>query len=239
MNLLKKITAVCALIASISILMTFSAAAANFTDTDGHWAKDTITALADKGIINGTSDTTFNPDGAVTRAEFLKMVMNAVGIAPYDSVADKVLDASPDEWYAVYLKSALDKGLIPSSMVMSYSETVNTWTDENGNTASGVTYGGAFSGGLSISREEMAFIASEMYQYVLNPSMMKKMQPAKTTDFTDKSEIADWAVSGVNFACANGFVLGMGDGSFQPEGSTTRAQAAVVISRIMALISEG
>ena len=48
-----------------------------FSDIDGHWAESHIKTLADKKMVDGIGDGKFNPNGAVTRAEFLKMVMDA------------------------------------------------------------------------------------------------------------------------------------------------------------------
>ncbi len=35
------------------VLVSFNLQAFAYTDTDGHWAKDTIETLSSKGIING------------------------------------------------------------------------------------------------------------------------------------------------------------------------------------------
>ena len=52
---------------------------ASFSDIDEHWAKSYILDAAEKGIISGYPDGTFLPDKPVTRAEFTKMVNNALG----------------------------------------------------------------------------------------------------------------------------------------------------------------
>lgn len=59
------------------IIMTSVCAFAKFNDIDENtlsWAGEAISALSDKGIINGYGDGTFRPDGNVTRAEFAKML---------------------------------------------------------------------------------------------------------------------------------------------------------------------
>ena len=50
---------------------------ADFSDLEGHWAKDTVEQLADEGVISGFEDGTFRPDQSVTRAEFTKMIVQA------------------------------------------------------------------------------------------------------------------------------------------------------------------
>ena len=55
---------------SLAAVMTLSqAAAANFTDTAGHWAKTYIEELSQKGKIQGYEDGTFRPDAQVTNLE--------------------------------------------------------------------------------------------------------------------------------------------------------------------------
>ena len=64
----------CALLA----IMVFSVpvfAAANFSDLpDSHWGYVSVARLVNSGTINGYQDGTFRPSGAVTRAEFVKMM---------------------------------------------------------------------------------------------------------------------------------------------------------------------
>ena len=50
-----------------------------FTDIDGHWAKNSISICASRGIINGMGDGTFAPDSQVTYEQILKMIVCALG----------------------------------------------------------------------------------------------------------------------------------------------------------------
>ncbi len=77
--------------------------------------------LADKDIIHGVSDTEFNPDGTVTRAEFLKMALGTVGIADVPYRSGECLDVTASDWYGGCVQSALDKGLIPENMIGNYA----------------------------------------------------------------------------------------------------------------------
>lgn len=51
-----------------------------FTDISGHWAEEYVTAAYNDGLVEGDGTGKFNPDASVTRAEFLKMAMDACGI---------------------------------------------------------------------------------------------------------------------------------------------------------------
>ena len=58
-----------------SVMTTTGAHAAGFTDIGGHWAESAVNTLAGLGVVNGVTDTLFMPDGTVTRAQYLKMVI--------------------------------------------------------------------------------------------------------------------------------------------------------------------
>ena len=54
----------------------------NFADSQNHWAIGYISALVEKGIINGYEDNTFKPDASITRAEAVKVINAALGRTP-------------------------------------------------------------------------------------------------------------------------------------------------------------
>lgn len=218
----------------IMLLMFVSTVqAVDFKDTENHWAKNTINRLANLGIVNGVSDTEFNPNGVITRAEYLKMMMNFVNVETTPYRYGECLDAVNSDWYAEYLQSALDKGLIPKEMIASYKVSIQTATDDNGKIISKAVYSGAFNGGLPIEREEMAAITMNLYQYSLDSYMVKGMGGTEKSDFTDTNDISVWALPGVKLAVSSGFIQGMEDGSFKPRETATRAQAATIIGRIL------
>ena len=220
---------IAAAVTAVMMLTTLSASAASFTDISGHWAEATIIDLADRGIVNGVSATEFNPNGTVTRAEFLKMAMEAMKIGTVTARNGECLDARSSDWYAPYLQSALDKGLIPENMIAGYSLDVKR--QEDGTIKA--YYSGAFNGYIPIMREEMAVIAQCMYQYTRNANTMKSMKTGEDMPFTDADNISGWEHEAVKLAYAQGFIDGMGDGTFAPQAAMTRAEAATIISRML------
>ena len=82
-----------------------------FSDIDDvPWAKNAIEFLYEKKVVNGNPDGTFAPNNNVTRAEFIKMVVESMGVG---SVYDKTpfLDVAPDSWYATYIARAYKEGI--------------------------------------------------------------------------------------------------------------------------------
>ena len=49
-----------------------------FQDIIGHWAEDSIIKAAQGGVVNGYGNNVFKPDGFVTRAEFVVMLVKAL-----------------------------------------------------------------------------------------------------------------------------------------------------------------
>lgn len=224
MNIKRTITAVILAVAVI----TPSALAVSFTDTRGHWAEDTISTLADKGIVSGVSATEFNPDGTVTRAEFLRMALGTMKVENVKYREGECLDVKNDAWYADTVQTGLECGIIPDAMIKDCSIEIK----EEGSDTRAV-YHGSFNAEAPITREEMAYVAEAAYTYSLEKGALKTMKYPKDLDFDDTSSISVWAIDGVRHAYSDSIISGMGDGTFAPKSTATRAQAAVIINNIL------
>lgn len=78
---------------------------------------------------------------------------------------------------------------------------------------------------------EVAYAGNNVLEQVtwyLLPSM-----PDAVYGLFDIPEETNWAYPGIAFCLDNGIMNGMGDGLFQPEGSTTRAQLVTILYRLM------
>ena len=83
-----------------------------FNDLDGYdWAKEAIEDLFIKGIISGRGDGIFAPQDSVTREEFVKMTVLAMDLED-DTPAESFTDADPEAWYAPYITSAVNSGVV-------------------------------------------------------------------------------------------------------------------------------
>ncbi len=93
------------IIITLVILATQAAAAGPvFSDTGKHWAKTYIERLTGMGAIKGLPDGTFKPNGTITRAEFLAILLRAMGSDPGQP--------KTGQWYVNYINTAKDKGYI-------------------------------------------------------------------------------------------------------------------------------
>ncbi|WP_348622603.1 fibronectin type III domain-containing protein [Paenibacillus polymyxa] len=77
-----------------------------FNDIDRAFNKEKINALADMGIVKGTTDTLFEPSRAVTRIEFTSMLVRALNLPPEPDVSLSFKDINESAWYIDPLKTA-------------------------------------------------------------------------------------------------------------------------------------
>ncbi len=86
----------------------------NFKDIENHWAKDYINELYVKGTVKGIDSEHFAPDRAISRAEFVTLIMRARGISEAQ-YHDDFSDVASDFWGAGYIAAALESGFIESA----------------------------------------------------------------------------------------------------------------------------
>lgn len=82
-----------------------------FSDIEEHWAKNDIIKMYKKGLISGKSETVFDPESNITRAEFIAIVSRMLNISSDAAGYDDVEDGA---WYAAYVGGAQQAGLISS-----------------------------------------------------------------------------------------------------------------------------
>ena len=81
-----------------------------FSDISTHWAKNEITELSAKKIINGFDDGTFRPDFNCTRAEFVTIIVNAFNLTGGGEILYN--DIQTGAWYTSAIAAAAQTGVI-------------------------------------------------------------------------------------------------------------------------------
>ena len=81
-----------------------------FKDTVGHWAKADIEEMANRGVVSGVGGGLFEPDRAVTRAEFATMIAKALDLL--DKTAAGFEDVPENAWYYSSVNAAANAGLV-------------------------------------------------------------------------------------------------------------------------------
>ncbi len=173
-----------------------------FHDIDGHWAEDSINAMAEKGVVQGDNGS-FRPDASISRAELVTMVVRALQL-PVSDTDTGFSDVAENGWYASYVKAALKAGIISADTVFRPND--------------------------QVTREEMAKIlsvANSLYkQQTLDLSGMDSLS------YADASSVSDWAKAYIGYASKHGLMNGMENNQFVPKASATRAQVVTVLDRI-------
>jgi len=83
----------------------------SFTDVSaGKWYNAAVSTLANAGVIDGYKDGTFKPDRAITRAEFIKLVVAMYGVS--ENASASFTDLSASNWAYKYIATAAAKGWI-------------------------------------------------------------------------------------------------------------------------------
>lgn len=179
-----------------------------FSDIKGHWAKDTIEKLNEKGLVNG-KENGFEPDSALTRAEWITLLLRAIG-ADFESVEvkDNFGDVNQDDWYAKAVQFAFDNNLVSG-------------TDGNFNPNDNVT------------REQMAKMLIDALEYFLGEEI-----DTDELSFTDNASISSWAEQYVQKAVSKGLITGTPEGAFNPSSQATRAEACTVLLRLLNVIGK-
>ena len=184
---------------------TAARAGSPFADVkSGSWYEAAVLYARANGFFSGTSATTFEPDGTMTRAMFVTVLGRMAGIKAADyGGASGFADVEEGAWYAPFVKWAARYGI----------------TTGTGN--------GRFSPNGEITREEMAVF---FVRYFETFDAMPKAGTAVTTKPADIDEVSSWAQDAVLKLWALGLLNGDGK-SFAPKDKASRAQTAALCER--------
>ena len=91
--------------------MPTPAVSAGFTDVSAGFFTDAVDWAAGKGIVTGTTATTFDPSGALNRAQFVTMAWRAVG-SPAGAPPNPFTDSPRGVFYTQALDWAFNAGLV-------------------------------------------------------------------------------------------------------------------------------
>ena len=172
-----------------------------FTDVPAdRWSYPYIKQLYDAGVVSGTSATTFEPTANVTRAQFVTMIAGLAGADVSGYASGPFDDVQAGSWYAPYVNWAAASGIVSGTSATTFDPAAE------------------------ISRQDMAVM---LYNYAQQAGVQLKQ--TTVTPFTDEGSIAAYALPAVQALHSAGVISGMPDGSFQPQATTTREQACVVL----------
>ncbi|MCC8077791.1 MAG: S-layer homology domain-containing protein [Oscillospiraceae bacterium] len=191
-------------------------AASSFSDVvSGHWAYNYVEYCYGQGIVEGVGDGKFDPDATLTRAQFITMM----GRATYESEV-QAQTTSSDSWYSGYVRYLSNKGYLDGIATDETSLNQGMPRQEMAQLLYNLCDNGEIVVGLYSSEYEGEVTVSGVS---INVDMLDYI--------SDAGSIGSQYKDAVEYCYYVGLLTEFEDGTFQPNGTVTRAQACAVVNR--------
>lgn len=171
------------------------------------WFRDAVSYVYRNEFMNGTSSTTFNPNGSMTRGMLVTVLYRIDGSVPVSDEERACFDDIAGSYYTDAVAWAYSNGIV------------------NGVSAS------KFDPDRIVTRQEAVTI---FYRYCVDYNLLGVESGLDLDGFADQENVAAYASDAFTWAVATGLVEGsvQGSGSYlNPTGNLNRAQAAVLLQR--------
>ena len=175
-----------------------------FTDVkEEDWFYGAVVYAYQNSILTGTGETTFSPNGPMTRSMLVTALWRLEG-EPEASGASGFPDVKPDAWYAEAVDWASQTGIVSGT-------------------------GAGFDPEGSVTREQ---IASILYRYAKLKGW-DVSKTASLQDFADGADTSAWATRAMEWAYAEKLITGKDGNRLDPQGQATRAEVAAILMRLL------
>ncbi len=191
---------------SVTIAVTFRCdggelcPSAHLTDVElNAWYHEAVDYVVEHGIMAGVSTTAFQPNGSLTRGQVVQILHNLEGKP--EETAEAPFTDTAGHWALEAIAWAAQ-----NNVVAGYDD-------------------GTFGPEKLVTREEFA-------QMMYNYAKFKGYDLTAGGDlaqFPDAGAISDWAETALSWANGKGLINGHDNGTIDPQGNTTRAQAASIM----------
>lgn len=180
-----------------------------FGDMVGHKDKAAIEALASRGIINGKTENSFEPNSTMTRAEFATIIARGLGLPQKSNVIFK--DVTTNDWFYNYVGTAYSYGIIKG-------------VSEN-----------EFNPNGTITREEAAVMVTRAAKLCGMDTEMDTLAVRDSlAQFFDYVKASSWAQSSLAF-CYNEKILDDSVMDIEPKEAVARAEIASMLYNMLSL----
>lgn len=165
------------------------------------WFYNEVNTALENGWFKGLTATKFGPDDGMTRAMLVQVLYRMSGSKAASTA--QFTDVADGKWYAEAIAWASENGI------------VNGFTD------------GRFQPDTLITRQQLAAI---LYRYDTYRGHTPQSSAA-LDGYADAASVESWAAEAMSWANSNGLVTGVTPTTLVPNGTATRAQVAVILSR--------
>lgn len=176
-----------------------------FTDlAAGAWYEDAVAYVYRHDLMSGFSEDTFGPNAALSRAQLCQILYNMEG-RPAVTGSGSFSDLADGAWYTDAVTWAASKGIV----------------DGYG--------GGLFGPDDNITREQLASILYRCAQ--ARGDDVSVGEDTNILSYSDAADVAEYAVSAMQWACGAGVITGISESALAPRGEATRSQTAAMLMR--------
>ena len=172
------------------------------------WFAPYVDFICEFEIMSGTSKTTFDPNGALTRAQIVTILWRMDG--EEDAEPCTFSDVPEGKWFSDAVAWAQE-----NDIVAGYKD-------------------GTFHPNDPITREQLASI---LYRYMQSCGYGYTGAWAFPMEFDDADAISGWAKEAMSWMVMHEIMSGTGNGKISPKSSATRAQAAVMLVNLIDVIA--
>ncbi len=180
-----------------------------FKDLKRSWYREAITYSYENGLMDGTSKTTFEPDGKMTRGMFVTVLGRLCRATEKET--DAFSDVKRGKWYAGYIGWAVE------------NKVANGFED------------GTFRPDENISRQDAATMLS---RYLESDGVLLDFVDELPGDYKDDKKIGSWAADSVEKLSFYGIFKGDDHGRFNPRETLSRAEGATMFMRLHMTLTE-
>ena len=168
------------------------------------WYYNTVSYVTSEGLMKGTSEDLFSPGQKLSRAMTVTILHRLAG-TPSAGTAASFADVESGSWYDEAVAWAAEHGIVTG-----YDAT-------------------HFGPEDYITREQMAAIFCRYAEDAGMDTAAGGSSIDLAAVFTDGSEVSPYAQASVKWAVDSGLISGRDDGTLDPKGTASRAEAAQIL----------
>lgn len=184
----------------------------SFRDLDTtRWYHEAIDTMLREGLMNGTGNGLFEPNGTLTRAMLVTILWRSEG-KPAASAQTSFTDVPAGAYYAEAVRWAAANGVVKGVSSTEFGPSKN------------------------ITRQELVTI---LWRLAAKKGLNTSNAGLTVPEFADRSQIAAWAAEAMSWGCTRGILTGKSANRVDPTGTATRAEAAAMIVRFRNLATAG
>lgn len=176
-----------------------------FQDLAHHWSRADVDVLVSRHWMKGISETHFEPDRPISRAELVSLLvrfLKANGTNPVSKPV-KFKDVPNDSWYAADVLKGASLGIVQGS-------------------------GGLFRPNDAVTREEMLVMVLRAFGETGETDL------SELQSYSDGSQTSHWAQPAMAFSLRNDWLTGSLAGKqLKPRAKATRAETAAMVLRLL------